>query len=94
MIMVIDLYPHCFKPALESVNGSLSCILCKNNAAYIKPYLRENIHQTDNISIVCYAEVTPDFVFFDIGRADYNNDLSLVLKLKKHLQLAVRLEAR
>ena len=69
-------------------------IFCQHNTAYHKSLASKSVNKPENINIVCDAKVTPDFIFFNILGTDNYNNLSLVLKLKKHLQLAVRLKAR
>ena len=50
--------------------------------------------QTENILIVSDAEVAPHLVFLYIESTDDLHDFSTVSKLHKHLELAVRMEAR
>ena len=77
----------------EGARGGLGFVARQNDAADVKPEMTENVDETQHILVICYAEVAAFFVFFDVARVYDDNDLSLILQLKQHAQLAVRLKA-
>ena len=92
--MMICLDACCCKPFLKRQNLWGGGVLCKTNGADKKPLAPKSVNKTEHINIIGYAKVSPDFIFFNIFSADNNNNLCLVLKLKKHLKLAVGQKSR
>ena len=79
---------------MEGVSCGLVVVSSEDNAADVEADLCENIEQSDNVHVVCDPQISPDLVLFDVVRVDNDNDLSIVLELKEHLQLTVRLKSR
>ena len=92
-VMVVHLDAEIFKPLAESVRRRLCAVSRHNNAADKQSYSPESVNKPEHVQIVGYTEISSDFVLLDIRSVDHNNDLSLILELHEHLDLAVGSEA-
>ena len=91
--MVIYGIAHTLEPFLKSFNLFAGSVLCKYNAANHKTDVGELADKSYCVVVICNAKVASELCLVYVLRADNYNDFSLVLKLKKHLELAVGLEA-
>ena len=73
----------------ESVCGGLLSVLREHNAADIEPCSPVSINKSQNIYIVCNAQVAPHLVALDIARIYDDNYLNIIGDTFKHLKLAV-----
>ena len=92
-IMAVYRYAKRSKPALESIRSALPAILREHNAAYIKADGAEGVDQAQHILVIGNAKISAHLVLFNVRCVDNDHDLSLILKLKEHLYLAVRCKA-
>ena len=60
--------------------------------ANVQADLAESIHQAQRVHIICDAQVAADLAFFDVFRADDDDDLRLIFQLQQHLKLGIGLE--
>ena len=63
-----------------------------DNAADIKAVASEGIDETQDIHVVCDAEVSPHLVLLYIPGIDCDDDFGFVLQLLEHADLTVRFE--
>ena len=82
-----------FEVFLKDISGSLSVILCDNNAADKKTYASEKTDKADNLLVVGDVKVTAELLLLDCLCAYGDNNFRLILKLKEHFQFTVGLEA-
>ena len=84
--------PFSLRLLLKLESAGLVGKACQYNRSYIKPPVAEYVEQSENIEVVCNAEVASDFVFLNIVGVDYNYNFGFVLELHKHLELGVGFE--
>ena len=92
--MVIDPDPKALQLICEDLRRGLGFISCQHHAAHVKTDASECVDKAQNVKVIGDTKVTSDLILFDIGRVDDNDHLSVVLELKQHLKLTVRLETR
>ena len=92
--MEIYLNIFLFQLCLELIGAVLTGIVCDDNAADIQTLLQKFFSQPQHIHIIGDAQITPDFIFFNIGSTDDNHDFCIIGKLHQHFQLGVRRKAR
>ena len=92
--MIVDLDALAFESFAVCVSAGLTVVVCYDYTTYIKSDIFKFFLQTKHVLVVCDAEVSSNLVLFDVACTDHHDNLSLVLQLEKHLQLAVRLETR
>ena len=68
----------------------LSGIACDANTSYIETSAGKLMHETQYIFVIGNAKITAYLILLNIRCTDNNYDFSLVGKLHKHAQLAVR----
>ena len=68
--------------------------MCDYYRADVETAALKFVHEAEYISVVCYAEIAPDFIILYIS-SGYNNDyFGLLFQLEQHMQLGIGLEAR
>ena len=93
-IVVIAFQAQIGQPGVEGIGCRLSRVPRQDDAPYGQPVAAEGIDQTKHIQIVSNAEVSPDFILFDIVGVDHDDDLRLIGQLHQHADLAVWLKTR
>ena len=76
------------------IRSSLIIVLCKYNTSNVESISSERIYKSQNILVVCDSKVSSDFVLFNITCIDNNNYLSLLFKLRQHIDLTVWSKSR
>ena len=71
-----DVDAQIFQLFLKLIRGDLSGILCDDDTADIQVDAAESVDQTQNIQIVGDAQVAADFILFNIGRVDDDDDFN------------------
>ena len=92
-IVDIRLDAHTLEAYAEVVGGVLSVVMGDDYAAYHEAAGYELATETQDVFVVCDAEVGTDFILYDVFRADDDDDLYLIADLAEHTQFAVGLEA-
>jgi hypothetical protein len=82
------------EPLAEGVRSTLAVILGDDDAADIQADCGKSVDLAENLLIVGDAEIATDLVFFDVAGIDDNDDLGLILELRQHPDLGIRLESR
>ena len=88
-----NLHAQALKALSVVVGRTLSVIVGDDNAAHHEPFVDEFRAQTQNVHVVCDAEVLSHLVLLNVQGGDDDYDFGLVLQLHEHAQLAVGLEA-
>ena len=84
---------HPLQAGLEGRCQGLTVEPGQHHAGHIQTKIPEDANQANHIQIIGDAQVTPDFIFFNVIGVDGNDHLHMVFQLQQHPQLAVRLEA-
>ena len=92
-IMVVGLDAHTLEALAIGRGTGLAVVVGDDDTGDEETALHENLAQAQHILVVGDAEVATFLVFLDVGGADDNHDLGIVLQLREHLQFAVGLKA-
>ena len=90
--MIIDLDSLLLEPFPVCSCAGLAVAVSNHYRAYIETALLEFGAKSEDVFVVGDSEVSPDFVLFDVDGADYYHYFRHIYQVRKHLQLAVRLE--
>jgi hypothetical protein len=93
-IVIIYLDVFTFKATSICICTCLTVVVSDYNAADIQSYLLKLCTKAQYVLVIGDAKVSSDLVLLYIQCADYHYHLSLILELKQHLKLTVRLETR
>ena len=93
-IMAVNAHAERLELVFKEVCGMLAVILRDDDAADVQSDGAEGVDQPHHVHVVRDAEVAAALAHFDVRGVDGNDDLRLLLELKEHFDLAVRLEAR
>ena len=76
----------------EGIGCRLSVVLCNDDRSDEKAEIAEHINQTQHVIFVRNAVICTDFIFFDIGSRDGNNDFHVIFHLREHADFAIGLK--
>ena len=93
-MVIIDLDIHSLQALAVSFGAGLAVEVGYDDAVDAEPLSDELVPETDDVHIVGDAQVVADLVLLDVNGADHYYDFGIVLHLKQHLELAIRLESR
>ena len=92
-MVIIHLDAHILQTLAVGFCAGLAVEVGDNDAVYAQIPLQKLVPQTENVHIVRDAQITSNLVFLNVYGTDDNDNLYVVLKLKEHLHLTVRMEA-
>ena len=70
-----------FKSVFEQEGTFLTGKLSDCNTSHIEPQAPEHVHQPQHVLVVGDAQISADFIFFNVFGADDDNDLCLRTQL-------------
>ncbi len=86
-VVVVNVYSVADKMFFELYGCGLFCKTCEHDGIDAKTAAAEQIDQTENVKVVCNAQIAANLVFFDIIGVDYNYYFCFIFELHEHLQL-------
>ena len=92
-IVQIGMNAALFQPAAEHVGRLLPAVLRNYDIVYQQPQSPYGIDQAQNLQIVSDAQIRPNFILFDIGGVDAEQDFADFLKFQKQFDFIVGSEA-
>ena len=93
-VMAVGAHAQAGQMLLKGHGRGLALELGEHHAAHIQPVAAEHVDQTQHILLIPDAQIAPGLGLFNVARIDGDDDLGLILHLKQHPHLAVRLKAR
>ena len=93
-VMAVDLQAHRGHALFKHDGRGLLRVLGQDDRADIQAETAEHVDQAHDVRVIGDAQIAAAFVLFDVVGADSDDDLRLLLELKEHLDLVVRLKAR
>ena len=93
-IVVIDFDTEALQSLAVGHRAGLSVVMRDHHPADQKAAGDEDVAQPQYVLVIGDAQVAPNLVLLNIHGTDNDDDLRIVLQLREHPQLAVRLEPR
>ena len=92
--MPVNFHAEGFQFFLKRDSAGLVGEAGQADAAHIQAIAAEGVDQPEHVQVIGDPQVGADFIFLDIRGVDGDYDLSLILQLRQHVDLAVRFKTR
>ena len=92
--MIVDLDAEALEALAEELSAFLPVVVGDDNRAYVQAAVGKLLAQAQQVLVVGDAQVRAHLVLLDVVGRYHHYNLSVVLELEEHVELAVGLKSR